>query len=294
VSVHRATDIDDEKPGRPGPGRLLARALDGAHGSDLSSTTGTLPGRAVPSGRALPDRQTWLAEHYHALDRAGRPSTESATAIAGHVATLATEQAAEQATADHDEDRTRPGEVGRHGTGIGRAVHGALELLDFDTTDPTSVVRERSVAEGVLGDLRTVDALVRSGLTADVVRLAAEVRHWRELYVAAPVDDDPDAPVIEGYIDLAVLDDGPEGPGLVIVDYKTDAVADADALAAKAQRYRLQGATYALAAERSTGLPVRRVVLCFLATDGTTEVDVTNLAGAMLEVRATARELAGV
>ena len=298
VSVHRATDIDDEKPGRPGPGRLLARALDGAggdaHGSDLSSTTGTLPGRAVPSGRALPDRQTWLAEHYHALDRAGRPSTVSATAIAGHVATLATEQAAEQATADHDEDRTRPGEVGRHGTGIGRAVHGALELLDFDTTDPTSVVRERSVAEGVLGDLRTVDALVRSGLTADVVRLAAEVRHWRELYVAAPVDDDPDAPVIEGYIDLAVLDDGPEGPGLVIVDYKTDAVADADALAAKAQRYRLQGATYALAAERSTGLPVRRVVLCFLATDGTTEVDVTNLAGAMLEVRATARELAGV
>jgi hypothetical protein len=35
-------------------------------------------------------------------------------------------------------------------------------------------------------------------------------------------------------------------------------------------------------------------VLCFLATDGTTEVDVTNLAGAMLEVRATARELVGV
>jgi ATP-dependent helicase/nuclease subunit A len=298
VSVHRATDINDDKPGRPGLGRLLAKALDGAggaaHGSDLSSTTGTLPDTAIPSGRALPNRKTWLAEHGDALDRAGRPSTVSATAIAEHVAIRATEQAAEQATADHDEDRTRPGEVGRHGTGIGRAVHGALELLDFDTTDPMSVIRERSVAEGVLGDLRTVDALVRSGLTADVVRLAAVGRHWRELYVAAPVDDDPDAPVIEGYIDLAVLDDGPEGPGLVIVDYKTDAVADADALAAKAARYRLQGATYALAAERSTGLPVRRVVLCFLATDGTTEVDVTDLAGAMVEVRTTARELAGV
>jgi hypothetical protein len=205
----------------------------------------------------------------------------SATAIAGHAAE------------DRAEDRARTGEVGRHGTGVGRAVHGALELLDFDTTDPTSIIRERAVAEGVLGDLRIVDGLVRTGLAADVVRLAAGSRHWRELYVAAPVDDDPDAPVVEGYIDLAVLESGPDGPGLIIVDYKTDAVADDDDRAAKARRYRLQGATYALAAERSTEIPVRRVVLCFLAADFATEVEIADLAGAMAEVRSTARELAG-
>ena len=44
--------------------------------------------------------------------------------------------------------------------------------------------------------------------------------------MAAPVDDEPGAPVVEGYIDLAVLDDRGDSPGLVIVDYKTDAVAD--------------------------------------------------------------------
>ena len=111
--------------------------------------------------------------------------------------------------------------------------------------------------------------------------------------MAAPVDDEPGAPVVEGYIDLAVLDDRGDSPGLVIVDYKTDAVADDADRAAKAERYRLQGAAYALAAERSTGLPVRRVVLCFLAADGATEVEVADLTEAMAEVRSAARELAG-
>ena len=293
VSTHRAADVDDDKPGRPGPGRLLARAINGAgraaQGVDLSPTTDSLPEPVAPSGRALPDRRTWLYRQRDAMDRAGRPSTVSATAIATHVAA----GAAAAAPADSDEDRARPGEVGRHGTGVGRAVHGALELLDFDTTDPESTIREQAVAEGLLGDLRTIDALVRAGLGAEVVRLAAGSRHWRELYVAAPVDDDPGAPVVEGYIDLAVLDDRGDTPGLVIVDYKTDAVADDAERASKADRYRLQGATYALAAERATGHPVRRVVLCFLAADGATEVEVADLAGAMNEVRAAARELAG-
>ena len=285
VSAHRAINIDPEKPGRPGPSRLLAQALGevglAARDIDLSPTTSTLPDAGAPSGRALPDRRTWLARRDDALELAGRPSTVSATAIAGHAA------------ADLAEDRARPGEVGRHGTGVGRAVHGALELLDFDATDPTPIIREQAVAEGVIGDLRIVDTLVRTGLATDAVRLAAESRHWRELYVAAPVDENPDAPVIEGYIDLAVLESGPDGPGLIIVDYKTDAVADHADRAAKVERYRLQGAAYAVAAERSTGLPVRRVVLCFLAVDGATEVEVTDLAGAMAEVRSAARELAG-
>ena len=293
VSVHRATDVDPDKSERPGHGRRLAQALDelggDVHDTDLTPTDGVLPPPAAPSMRPLPDRRTWITTRDQAIERAGRPSTVSATAIAAHVAA----RAAAERPPDPDEDRARPGEVGRHGTGVGRAVHGALELLDFDTTDPASTIREQAVAEGLLGDLRTIDALVRAGLGAEVVRLAAGSRHWRELYVAAPVDDDPGAPVVEGYVDLAVLDDRGDTPGLVIVDYKTDAVADDAERASKADRYRLQGATYALAAERATGHPVRRVVLCFLAADGATEVEVADLAGAMNEVRAAARELAG-
>ena len=295
VSLHRAADAGTSD--RAGPGRLLARAisqLDGpagetARGADLVPTTGDLPDPPTPSRRSLPDRPTWLADRERAMDRAARPSTVSATAIATHAAGAP------------DEDRARPGEVGRHGTGVGRAVHGALEVLDFTTDDPSATVREQAIAEGLLGDLRTIDALVRAGLASDSVRAAADSRHWRELYVAAPVDDRPDAPVVEGYVDLAYLEedpagspgDGRAGPGLVVVDYKTDAVADDAERAAKAARYRLQGATYALAAERATGLPVRRVVLCFLAVDGATDVEVDDLPAAMAEVAAVARELSG-
>ena len=285
VSVHRDTNIDPSASTRPGPGRLLARALDtlpaGRNGTDLVATTRLLPGPTPPSGKDLPDRGAWIAERDAALTRAARPNTIAATRIASHAAP------------NLPVDRARPGEVGRHGTAVGRAVHGALELLDFDTDDPAPVVRESAAAEGVLGDLRTIDALVRAGLDSEVVRLAAGTRHWRELYVAAPVDDAPDAPVVEGYIDLAILDDGDDGPGLVIVDYKTDAVVDDADRAAKAGRYRLQGATYAVAAQRSTGLPVHRVILCFLAADGATEMEIADLEDAMAEVRAIARELAG-
>ncbi|MBR11954.1 MAG: DNA helicase UvrD [Acidimicrobiaceae bacterium] len=286
VSVHRATDVDPDKPGRPGPGRLLAHALDRVGGlavdDDLVPTSRPLPVGAQPSGRPLPDRRTWEDERIAALKAAARPHTVSATAVANHVYETS------------DEDRARPGEVGRHGTGVGRAVHGALEVLDFSTDDPTDVVREQAVAEGLLGDRGIIDALVRAGLASDSVRAAAAARSWRELYVAAPVDDAEDAPVVEGYVDLAYLEDGPDGPGLVIVDYKTDAVADDADRAAKVDRYRIQGATYALAAERATGRTVRRVVLCFLAADGATEVEVDDLPGAMADVVAAARELAGV
>ncbi|GIT45718.1 MAG: hypothetical protein Ct9H300mP12_03030 [Acidimicrobiales bacterium] len=81
VSVHRAINIDPEKPGRPGPSRLLAQALGevgrAARDVDLSPTTNTLPDAVAPSGRALPDRHMWLARRDDALDLAGRPSTVS-------------------------------------------------------------------------------------------------------------------------------------------------------------------------------------------------------------------------
>ena len=41
--------------------------------------------------------------------------------------------------------------------------------------------------------------------------------------------------------------------GLVVVDYKTDAWRDDADLDAKVARYRLQGASYALALEAATG-----------------------------------------
>ena len=52
----------------------------------------------------------------------------------------------------------------------------------------------------------------------------------------------------------------------MVVDYKTDAWRDDADLDAKVARYRLQGASYAVALEAATGQPVVACVFLFLAT----------------------------
>ena len=83
--------------------------------------------------------------------------------------------------------------------------------------------------------------------------------YWRETYVAVPFE----GITLEGYVDLVFRDDD----GLVVVDYKTDAV-DAATRAERVAHYRIQAAAYALAVAEATGEPVVRGVLCFLDPDG--------------------------
>ena len=60
--------------------------------------------------------------------------------------------------------------------------------------------------------------MASAALGSPSVRAAAASRHWKELYVCAPLG----ARQLEGYIDL--LYRGPDG--LVVVDYKTAATSD--------------------------------------------------------------------
>jgi ATP-dependent helicase/nuclease subunit A len=131
-----------------------------------------------------------------------------------------------------------------------------------------------------------VASLVAAALASPSVRAAAGAEHWRELYVAAPLSADL---LLEGYIDLAYRTDD----GLVVVDYKTDAFADEADLAAKVDRYRLQGAAYAFALQRATGLTVSRMVFCFLGHDGAVERDILDLDAATGEVEVRAEAEAG-
>ena len=288
VSLHRTEDVDPHEKPESGttPARQLAAAL-GAAGttvpaSDILTTTSrALPVPIAPAPRTRQDRDSWTADRQSAIEAASGHETLAATRIAAFAAP------------DLPVDRARPGEAGRHGTAVGRAVHGALEHAPFDDADVSALALEHAINEGVADEAPLVGSLIRAALTSDVVRAAAGSRHWRELYVAAPLVDDPGSPVVEGFIDLAYLDGGPDEPGLTIVDYKTDAVVDDADRAAKVSRYRLQGATYALAAERSTGLPVLRVVFCFLSEDGSVEVDIEDLPAAMAEVSETVRQMTG-
>ena len=106
--------------------------------------------------------------------------------------------------------------------------------------------------------------------------------HWREAYVAVPVE----GLTLEGYVDLVYRDTDATG-GLVVVDYKTDVIGgDAD-LAARLAHYRVQGAAYAIAVAAATGERVDRCVFVFLAPGAAREVVIggDELAAAIAEVR---------
>ena len=75
--------------------------------------------------------------------------------------------------------------------------------------------------------------------------------------------------MVEGIIDLLYRDED----GLVLVDYKTDAV-PASALASRVEFYRPQLSVYATAVEAAVGEPVRRCVLLFLTPASATPREV--------------------
>ena len=109
---------------------------------------------------------------------------------------------------------------------------------------------------------------------------AAQPRpHWRETYVAVPLE----GMTLEGYIDLVYRGD----TGLVVVDYKTDAVGDAADLARRMDHYRIQGAAYALATGDAVGEPVVACVFVFLDPAGAREIAIAgaDLATAIAQVR---------
>ena len=176
-----------------------------------------------------------------------------------------------------------PWNKGRYGTAIGRAVHATLQTIDLATgAGAEATAAAQAAAEGVLGHEATIVALTRAALASAVVTRAAARPYWRETYVAVPFD----GITLEGYVDLVFRDDD----GLVVVDYKTDAV-DEQTRAERVAHYRIQAAAYALAvAERPASRSCARV-LCFLDPAGATEVEFAgaDLAAAVAEVAGAAR-----
>lgn len=76
--------------------------------------------------------------------------------------------------------------------------------------------------------------------------------------------------MFEGYIDLLYeVEDG-----LVVVDYKTDAIRGEAELDAKVERYSVQLRAYADAIGYAVGREVVRAVLLFLRSNGHTARDV--------------------
>jgi ATP-dependent helicase/nuclease subunit A len=181
----------------------------------------------------------------------------------------------------------RSGEVGLD---IGRAVHGTLAAIDLRTgldargENAEAVARQRAQLHGAAGHADEVVRMVSAALSSPVVRWAAGRCHHRECYLAMPLGSAENPAVFEGFADLLVEGD----EGLVIVDYKTDRIADDEALDVLCERYALQMASYAVAAETATGRPAVRAVLVFLSGAEPTErvIEGEALEGARAAARA--------
>ena len=232
------------------------------------------------------DREQWLAQREAAIKAHTNLAVESATSI-----TKRTSAEASDDEKGEPADDLPPWRRGRSGTNIGRAVHSALQTVNMEDPDDAeilAVAKAQSAAEGLtVRSAADVARLIRVALNSATVREAvASGRYWREVYVAAPIaDDDGREVLLEGFIDL--IYQNVEGD-LVVVDYKTDALRDGEAVDQALSRYELQGAAYALALEASLGKPVSACRFLFL--NANEERTVPHLASAVARVREMLRE----
>jgi ATP-dependent exoDNAse (exonuclease V) beta subunit len=275
-----AVDLDADEGSEAGmdiPGAATSADAPTAV-EDPPPNAGAVPGPVVLEYATLAE---WHAAFAGVLASASRRLTTSATRLAEEVAARreSAEAGGDPGLAKDARDLELPAwQKGRYGSATGRAVHAVLQTVDLATgAGLAQAAAAQAAAEEVLGREALIAALARAALGSEVVRDAAQRPHWRELYVGAPVG----STVLEGYIDLLVR----AHDGLVIVDYKTDAVGDGPDLDAKVARYRPQLAAYAAALETAVGEPVVRAVLLFLAPDGTRAVEIPALAEAVGEVR---------
>ena len=271
VSLHRSTPKKDpEHPVNVTSAEVLHGAASGIGPTKtivhMEPTVRALPMLPAPDTAPIPAHAEWRAAADRARSDGARRRTVAATTIVAETSSVIDEEA----------EWARRGEAGRHGAGVGRAVHAALETTDMAGTGD-SEARRAAAAEEVDADL--VATMVAAALTSPSVAEAAASEHWRELFVAAPLSTDL---LLEGYIDLAYRTDD----GLVVIDYKTDAWNDEHDLSAKVDRYRLQGAAYALALQKATGTRVSRMAFCFLGNGPAVERDIEDLDVAMAEVEA--------
>ncbi len=299
VSLHRAVrgTVPDD-PGRFTSAELLTAALrdllddlaDGAppphgvagEGADAPDARADAPHTAGattdgPPPAPLPPFDDWRRIRDEALATSGRPRTLAATAL--------TDDGRPDALDDpglHKRPRDLdlpPWQKGRYGTAIGRAVHGVLQTIDLAGGGGIAeAVAAQAAAEGVSGHETHIRRLVEAALRSPSVVAAAAAPHWREVYVGVPVADNR---TLEGYVDLLYRRDG----GLVVVDYKTgphSVDVDLDPLV---ERYRMQGASYALAIADATREPVLDMVFVFLTPEGPVERSIPDLADAVAEAR---------
>tara|TARA_Y100001970_G_C14255571_1_gene875114 strand:+ start:3014 stop:6361 length:3348 start_codon:yes stop_codon:yes gene_type:complete len=278
VSVHRkeSPSSSDARTAR----YLLAEASQGVEQTEVDHSGGAnlVSERQAKRTILRPDLTEWRNRYNQAIELSYRNRFISATHISQAVNSVNAVESVDPGLAKDASESELPIQGrGRYGTAIGRAVHAVLQTIDLKTGKGlTSLAVIHAEAEGISELSRDVESLVNSAIRSPELQQAIHNRYWRELHVACPMGDQ----IIEGYVDLVYETDG----GLVVIDYKTDLIQQSE-IEAKVDHYRLQGATYAVALEKATRLPVIQVSFAFLSTDSDAVfAPLPDLQGAIAEV----------
>jgi ATP-dependent exoDNAse (exonuclease V) beta subunit len=167
----------------------------------------------------------------------------------------ATELAARTAPAG----ATTPGAGG--GRDFGTLVHRLLEWVPWDAEPERLLAMARGLAPsfGLDGDVaqRAAQQAHRALGLPVMARARRAPRAFRELPVVFPEGGE----LVEGVVDLVFEEDG----GWVVVDYKTDGIVEAQALA-QAAHHAPQLQLYGRGLAQASGQPVRERVVLFTAT----------------------------
>lgn len=255
VSTYRKSAKNDTTPAGE-----ITRLLDGADHlwrplPAFREAPHAEPARTEPFG--APDHRTaWSADRDQLVERMKKPSAVAATALKDTRVDL------REGPPDAPEERVwRPGASSKEATALGRSVHAILETVNFETRrDLEDLANRETEAEGIAEQADLAAELVRAVLGTPLIqRAVASADLHREVYVAIPLNEAEDAPVLEGYIDLMFRDERGEW---AVVDYKTDAVAGRS-LEEMAAPYRTQLGAYAAAVERASGTRVAEAWLLF-------------------------------
>ena len=202
------------------------------------------------AGKFASNREQWVKERDAVIGRASVRAAQSVTRIARL-----------------DKEESESGEMehrrGRGGTNLGKAVHAVLQSIDLVTGEGLDAAsRAQAEIEGISARWREVVNLASNALDSDAVRrlmgqqATGVVNFYREVFVSAQLDGQ----LIEGFIDLLI--DEPDG--MVVVDYKTDAVNAEEEMETAVQQHAIQMGLYTWAAQEATGRQVREAILLFL------------------------------
>jgi ATP-dependent exoDNAse (exonuclease V) beta subunit len=242
AGAHRLADVDlDALPLPAGEPPIWRAAVDdSARQADVREIVAT--------------REAWQRERATLVERAGKPLR------------ALTASALKQGDSDGDASRFAADAVRRvRAAEFGTAVHALLERSLLNTGRLEALVDAIAYENGLHDRREEMLAVARRALEADVLKRAlSSPRVLLETPFTLALPDVEG--LAEGRIDAMFEEAG----GLVIVDFKTDAITLRD-VDDRAQSYRTQALVYAWSAHRATGLPVREVVFLFARPDPAVE-----------------------